>query len=179
MRFAAAPLVLSGQKSELRTFVEGDITANYLSWLNDQFTMRHSNQRFLVHDRRSSLRYLDSFKGTPNLFFSLFNSQTGLAIGTMTAYVAPHHGIADMGILIGARDSWGQGFGFDAWSTLLEWLSEERKIRKVTAGTLACNAPMLKLIHKSGMEEDGIKKHHEIVDGQPEDVLYFARFKSA
>lgn len=179
MPSAAAQLVLPGQKADLHTFNGDDITATYLSWLNDAVTMRFSNQRFFVHDRQSSLRYLDSFKESPNLFFSVRNRQTGLPIGTMTAYLAPHHGTADMGILIGDRAVWGQGFGFDAWSTLLEWLIEERKIRKVTAGTLACNEAMLRLTYKSGMTEDGVKKQHEIVNGQPQDVLYFARFRSA
>ena len=171
-------LVLLGQKIDLRAFTANDINAAYIGWLNDPITMRFSNQRFFVHDHPSSLRYLESFRKSPNLFFSIRDKQTALPIGTITAYLMPQHGTADIGILIGERSIWGQGFGLDAWSTLLEWLLDERELRKVTAGTLACNAAMLKLIYKSGMIQEGEKKQQEIVDGQPHDVLYFARFRA-
>ena len=175
----SAQWVLPGQKVDLCTFTIDDINPAYVSWLNDPVTMRFSNQRFLVHDRQSCLRYLESFKTSPNLFFSIRDKQTKLSIGTMTAYLAPQHGTADMGILVGERSVWGQGFGLDAWSTLLHWLIDVQKIRKVTAGTLACNDAMLRLMDKSGMCKEGEKKLHEIVNGQPHDVLYFARFRAA
>ena len=81
------------------------------------------------------------------------------------------------GILIGERTAWGQGYGLDAWSSLLGWLLTERGLRKVTAGTLDCNAPMLRLMEKSGMHTEGARRRQEIVKGAEHDILYFARFR--
>ena len=56
------------------------------------------------------------------------------AIGTVTVYIEKHHGAADIDILIGERNVWGQGFEFDAWSIIIDHLSQSRKIRKITGG---------------------------------------------
>ena len=170
---------LSGHKVTLQRFSESDITDAYISWLNDPVTMRLSNQRFLRHDRQSSQRYLSTFEGSRNLFLSVGDKSNGNAIGTMTAYISPMHGTADMGILIGDRSAWGQGFGLDAWTMLLHHLRAQPHIRKVTAGTLACNVAMLSLAAKSGMLPDGQRRKQELVDGVPHDILYFAKFVDA
>jgi RimJ/RimL family protein N-acetyltransferase len=165
-----------GNKVKLTPFTDADITDVYIGWLNDPVTMRFSNQRFLQHDKQSCQRYLATFAASPNLFFSVSDQLTGQVIGTMTAYISPMHGTADMGILIGDRSAWGQGFGLDAWKTLMQHLLSRPNTRKVTAGTLACNAAMLSLVAKSGMEPDGVRKRQELVEGVAQDILYFAKF---
>ena len=174
---AMAPIF--GSKVRLQQFTESDITSTYVSWLNDPVTMRFSNQRFLRHDRQSSLLYLATFEGSPNFFYSVRDKSTDNAIGTMTAYVWPQHGTADLGILIGERSAWGQGLGLDAWITLMHHLLQHLHIRKITAGTLACNTPMLSLAAKSGMTPDGQRNQQELVDGVPHDIRYFAKFSNA
>jgi [ribosomal protein S5]-alanine N-acetyltransferase len=173
---ALGPVRIESAKVRLQRFTAEDLTPQYLGWLNDAVTMRYSNQRFRRHTRESSLAYLQSFDGTPNLFLSIRRRSDGLALGTMTAYLAEPHGTADMGILIGERACWGQGYGLDAWQALLDWLLRDRGLRKVTAGTLECNAAMLRLMEKSGMHHEGSRRQQEIVEGVAYDILYFARF---
>lgn len=173
------PPTLPGQRLLLRRFTQADITPGYLGWLNDSLTMRYSNQRFLRHDTSSSLRYLESFNDSPNLFLCICDVTAGQVIGTMTAYISPHHGTADMGILVGEPLARGQGYGLDAWSTLMIWLLDQKGLRKVTAGMLACNIPMRTVARRSDMMPDGLRRRQEIVDGLPQDILYFARFKNA
>ena len=163
----------------MRRFTETDITDGYLSWLNDPLTMRYSNQRFLRHDISSSQRYLESFNGSPNLFLCICDRTAGQVIGTMTAYISPHHGTADMGILVGEPRVRGQGYGLDAWTALMTWLLDQQGLRKVTAGMLACNTAMRTVAHRSGMVPDGLRRQQEIVDSLPQDILYFARFRNA
>jgi [ribosomal protein S5]-alanine N-acetyltransferase len=169
-------LVIEGAKVRLQPFGEQDNTDAYLRWLNDPQVVRFSNQRFRRHDRVSSLRYLQSFPGTDNLFLSIRRKDTDQAIGTLTVYLAKPHATADVGIMIGDRAVWGQGYGQDAWSAVVQWLLQSGGIRKLTAGTLACNVSMLKLMERSGMHLEAVRKQQEIVDGKAEDVLYFARF---
>lgn len=168
---------LAGQRVVLRTFVTADLTDQYISWLNDPQTMRWSNQRFRHHDRASCELFLAHFAQGPSHFLSIRESMTGFALGTATAYVSLPHGTADAGILLGERSFWGLGYGQDAWNTLLEWLSAQPKIRKITAGTLACNKPMVRLIEKSGMQLEGTRRSQEIVEGNEEDILLYARFR--
>lgn len=167
---------LAGRRVTLRSFEPTDLTAQYIAWLNDPQVVRWSNQRFARHDRASCERFLGSFDHGPNHFLSIRESASGLALGTATAYVSPHHGTADAGILLGERSFWGKGLGQDAWDTLIGWLSAQPTLRKISAGTLACNLPMLRLMERSGMALEGIRRRQEIVEGREEDILLYAKF---
>lgn len=171
--------VLKGRKVLLRPFTRADITETYIGWLNDSDVVRFSNQRFLNHDRESSLRYLSTFKGTCNLFVSVHCLSDDCPVGTMTAYVSPHHGTVDVGILIGDKSVWGMGYGQDAWNTLTNWLLERDDIRKLTAGTLAGNHGMIKLMERAGMHHEATRSAQEIVGGQAMDILYYAKFRTS
>lgn len=175
----AGALPLHGKKVDLYPFESTDITDTYIAWLNDPEVTRFSNQRFLKHDYESCKRYLATFVNSDNLFLSVRLRENGQAIGTMTVYFAPHHGTADVGILIGERTIWGMGYGQDAWSTAVDWLSSHEAIRKITAGTLASNQGMITLMERSGLELESVRKNHEIVAGKPVDVLYYAKFHVA
>ena len=168
--------VLSGSKVVLRHFAASDITAEYIGWLNDPEVVKYSNQRFVRHTPESCLRYFHSFAGNANMFISVHMIADDSPLGTMTAYVSPHHQTVDIGILIGRRAVWGGGLGQDAWSTLLNWFIRQNGIRKVTAGTMRCNTGMVKLMERSGMTLEGIRPAQELLDGVPQDMLYFGKF---
>jgi len=97
-------------------------------------------------------------------------------VGTLTAYRNPHHGTVDIGILIGERSVWGQGVGLDAFGTLADWLAGHQGLRKLTAGTLACNHGMIRVAERAGFALEAVRRAQERVDGRPWDMLLFARF---
>ncbi|MDQ8031001.1 MAG: GNAT family N-acetyltransferase [Bordetella sp.] len=171
-------MILQGQKVRLRPFSPDDVSADYLGWLNDAEVVRFSNQRFRRHDQASCLAYLRSFDGSPNHFLSVRDLDDA-PLGTMTAYVSPQHGTADMGIMIGARRAWGQGYGLDAWRTLGEWLLAQPGMRKLTGGTLACNVGMVRIMERAGMQREAVRVAQELVDGTPQDIVYYAKFRDA
>lgn len=168
---------LEGARIRLLPFVAKDITPTYLGWLNDARVTRFSNQRFRRHDTDSSAAYLKMFESSDNLFLAILDKESGIVIGTMTAYVFRHHGTVDVGLLVGV-ESWGKGFGQDAWDTLLDWLLQQGA-RKVTAGAAAGNRGMITIMERSGMQLEATRKAQEIIDGQPQDIVYYARFAAA
>jgi RimJ/RimL family protein N-acetyltransferase len=170
---------IRGLKVLLRTFSLEDINDRYFAWLNDPLVVRYSNQRFLTHDRESCVRYLNSFSGTDNLFVSVRRLDTNQAIGTMTAYISRRHGTVDVGIMIGDKSVWGGGYGQDAWNTFTNWLLAQGSIRKLTGGALACNAAMIRIMERSGMQLEAVRKSQEIVEDVPQDIQLFARFRDA
>ena len=160
----------------LSPFLKSDITASYVSWLNDPVVVRFSNQRFRTHTAESCLDYLRSFEGSDNMFLAVRLADRQRFIGTVTAYVNRHHGTADMGLMIGDRTEWGKGYGLEAWQILMRRLFDEQKMRKITGGTLDCNTAMKSIMEKSGMQLEAVRSRQEIVDGVPRDMLYFAVF---
>jgi len=164
-----------GSRIYLNLFKLDDITPEYISWLNDREVVQFSNQRFFKHTSNSSVNYFQGFEGTPNLFIAIRDISSKKNIGTMTAYISEHHKTVDMGILLGNREYWGVGIGFDAWTTLIKW-ARNANYRKVTAGAAAVNKPMIALMEKSGMDFEGLKKDQEIINHSPADILFYGKF---
>ena len=98
-------------------------------------------------------------------------------VGTMSVYISTAHETADIGIMIGDRTCWGDGIGGDAWNTILTWLLDVVAIRKATGGCLRDNKGMAKIMINSLMQTDGVSIEQELVDGQPQDIMYFAKFR--
>ena len=168
-------LLLQGQHVTLEPFTADSITPDYVDWLNDHELMKFSNQRFRRHSADSCRAYVASFAGSGNLFLAIRHQ--GRLVGTMSVYRSAAHGTADIGLMIG-RGGGGRGWGRDAWATMLAYLLA-RGTRKVTGGTLRCNAAMVRIMQACGMQADGVRTAQELVDGQPQDVLYFASFQPA
>jgi len=167
-------LVLQGSKVILESFRGSDITEEYIGWLNNREITRYSNQRFTRHTHATCREYLESIK-PPSHFFKIM-SREGVAVGTCTIHVNAHHKTADIGLLIGKSDRWGQGIGTESVRIMIEFIQSELDIRKITAGTLAVNVGMRKILLRNGMIEEAVKKEQEIIEGKPIDMVYYCTF---
>lgn len=169
---------LIGKSIKLSVFTTDHINNDYIDWLNDYQVVKYSNQRFKHHNYDSCCKYLQSFKNTENLFLAIHLKDTNKFVGTMTAYFSVHHNVVDIGLMIGDKNSWGKGVGQEAWKMLMNFMLETKKVRKVTGGTLSCNLGMVNIMKKTGMQPDGKRIKHELVNNSPMDILYFAKFSN-
>jgi ribosomal-protein-alanine N-acetyltransferase len=170
------PAQLDGPRLRLRRFTQGHINASYIGWLNDPKVVKYSNQRFTSHNQETCLHYLQSFADTPNRFYAIEDRAVGQLMGTLTIYANLQHQTADIGILIGPTQHWGQGFGQEAFELVIRALASTGQIRKVTAGTMACNLGMVKIMERAGLHLEATRNAQELLDGHPVDILYFAKF---
>lgn len=140
----------------IRNFEESDITAFYLSWLNNKNHLKFSSQVLQSHSQESALQYLSKFKNSENLFLSI--AWNGTAIGTSTFYFSPNSSSIDIGILIDPKIA-GLGHGKKIWGILLEIARTFREVKSITAGTHEENHAMLKIFTSHGMFErlNGVK----------------------
>lgn len=168
---------LEGPRLLLRPFAATDIQPRYIDWLNDPRVVRFSNQRFRRHTVESSRSYLATFSGTSNLFLAIESRGTGQMFGTLTVYRSVPHQTADVGIMIGDVNFWRQGFGSEAFSVVVECLLSSGVVRKVTAGAMACNLPMISILERCDFKWEATRHRQELLDGEPVDILHFARFR--
>ena len=139
--------------------------------------MRFSEQRHRRHSLESCRSYMQSFEGTPNYFWAVEDVTDGLGhIGNINSYVDTRNRVADVGILIGEPGAGGKGLALEAWTAVCQFLFDTARVRKITAGTMALNAAMIRLALKAGMTEDGIRRRQLLCEEQEVDVLYFAKF---
>ena len=169
-------LKINGNIVCLRPFRESDISNIFVSWLNDKEVVKYSNQRFLNHTHESCLDYLKGFSNTQNIYWAIEDKKTKELYGSITAYIQDNHGIADIGLMVGNKNAWGRGIGFDSWMLMMDFLFKQRNIRKVTGGTLKTNTGMIRIMEKSIMIHEATRKDHELIDGKPVDILYFCKF---
>ncbi len=57
---------------------------------------------------------------------------------------------AELGIVIGDREYWGNAYGYDAVTTLLDYMFAEKKLKRVYLHTLAWNTRAQRCFEKSG-----------------------------
>lgn len=157
-------------------FSEQHLTQRYVSWLNDPEVVRYSDQRFATHSLDSCREYFNSFRGTPHWFFAIVARDALGHIGNVTAYIDTHHSVADVGILIGLKACWGRGYGTEAFRAVCDYLLGKVGVRKVTAGTLATNTGMLRIMQQVGMKPDGARRRQALLDGIEVDVVHGAIF---
>ena len=165
--------MITGSKVELVPFGPELITDEYLGWLNDKSLMRYSRQRLSSHTRETSLDYLRSFEDSPNRFWAIYRRADRLHVGTMTAYVDRAAGSADIGILVGHAEARGKGFGREAWGLAMDYLFRVEGVDKVTGGTSALNAAMVRVFRHWQMRLEEVEKDAEMIDGRRADVLRF------
>ena len=167
---------LAGDRVFVRPVTAGDSSGPYIAWLRDPAVVRFSNQRFRVHTLESCQAYLATFTDSSNHFLAICDQKTGSMLGTLTVYCSVPHGTADIGIMIGERNVWGKGIGAEAFCLVLSALRGSGAIRKVTAGTLAVNQGMVRIMEKAGMRHEATRRAQELLDGAPVDVVYYATF---
>lgn len=173
-------VVIGTPRMRIESFSEAWLSERYVSWLNDPELMRFSENRHRRHTEESCREYAASFEGTPHYFWAIVAHDSALGhIGNITAYVNPEHGLADVGILVGERQVWGRGYGTEAWMAVCDFLLREVGLRKVTAGTLSVNRGMLSIMNRTGMQQDGVRVEHYLVNNEPVNMVHSALFRNA
>ena len=167
---------LSTARLVLEPFGPRFLTERYVSWLNDPAVVRYSEQRHHAHDLASCRAWTAQFDDGSHALWAIVEREDERHIGNIAAYVDVPNGVGDLSILIGERDYQGQGLGLEAWLVVCGHLFEERGLRKVTAGTMAVNHPMLALMRKAGMREDGRRQQQFLLEGEPVDAVHAALF---
>lgn len=179
-RPSVTPVLETGRLSLLPFSEKDHLTAHYVSWLNDPEVVRFSEQRHMHHDMESCRDYVRDFVASGYHIWAIVSREASLGhIGNITATIDPPNQLADVAILIGERKAWGAGLGSEAWNCVCAWLLRSAGMRKVAAGALAANKAMVSIMEKAGMQPDGRRRAHYLVDGQPVDMIYTALFSEA
>ncbi len=170
--------IIETKRLRLVPFAERHLTPAYVGWLNDPETVRYSELRHRTHTADSCRAYMESMRTDGHFFWAIERASAGdtAHIGNLTAYLDRPNGLADLAILIGASDARGAGLGREAWIGVCDWLAGQSSIRKICAGTMAANRSMLRAMEASRMAIEARKVAHFVVEGQPMDVVFGARF---
>ena len=169
--------ILKTKRLLIQPFNKEYLSERYVGWLNNKELMRYSEQRHRNHSLESCWQYYCSFEDSLNYFWAIEEVKDGLGhIGNINAYIDRNNSIADIGIVIGEKRAQHRGFAEEVMARIIDYLFDDCGIRKITAGTMAVNKPMLRLMTKIGMRKDGRRKRHYLFNGKEVDIIFMALF---
>jgi RimJ/RimL family protein N-acetyltransferase len=170
----ASSFTLEAAHLLLEPFREAHLTERYVAWLNDPEVVRYSELRHYRHTIASCRKYLAAFESSPDYFWAIrMKDGNQQHIGNISAHRDIYNKTVDIGILIGEKEKWGCGYGSEAWGGVCRFLLELPDVRRVTAGAMTSNRGMVSIALKTGMIEEGRRKGHFLLEGRPEDLVYW------
>jgi RimJ/RimL family protein N-acetyltransferase len=84
----------------------------------------------------------------------------------------------DLGIMIGEKDAWSQGYGTDAITVMLRYLFEELGLNRVGLYVDVDNHRAIRCYGKCGFVREGLVRHHRFKDGRYLDSVLMSILRS-
>ena len=166
-RLGRPQVILSGQIVELVCFSKQHLgNSKYLEWLHDHDVIKTLNLPAYVA-RPISLEEVTEYcwhlmNSTNNLFLAVHDKRNNQFVGTIKAgHIDWYSCTADIGIMIGNKKSWGNGFATEAIRLLCRHLFSHVKLRRLTAGAMSINPAIINVFEKLGFVKEGIFRLHD------------------
>lgn len=150
-------LLLHAERVSLRYPVMSD-AANIFRWEGDDEVWRYDLYRPYA---RTMNEFLPTFernyvRGNGRQFWFIIEDEHHLAIGTITYFNIDYRlGQVEMGLGLGDKSSWGQGYGPEAIRTLVHYLFSLAGIVRVYAETALANHAARRAFAKANFVEIG------------------------
>ena len=163
---------LVGQKCYLSPCAPED-AEKWAAWENDlEVTLPLGDEAYTPSSpERARDIIADALKRGEHVF-SIIDLGTEEAIGRgMLFNVDLVNRAAMLGIVIGEKGCWGQGYGADATRLLLEYAFNLLNLNSVMLGVFAFNERAIALYRGAGFREIGRRRQARIIGGRKHDVI--------
>lgn len=169
--------VLETERLKLQPLNSSFCSKEYLEWINDEEVIR-----YLETEKGSSIndlkKYLESIEKNKISAWAIAIKDTNKHIGNIKIDPIDYkHKYGEYGIMMGDKDSWGNGYAKEASNGIISYCFEKLNLRKITLGVLSVNIRALNLYESLGFKTEGILKKHKLFDGFFVDEVRMALFK--
>lgn len=150
-----------------------DVGAGYVDWLNDPQLNRFLESRFAQHTLESTRAFVAGCReAASSLLLGVRCEWLGTEhVGNIKIEVNKHHGLGEIGILIGNKQVHGRGVATHAIKAMAGIARVELGLRKLSAGCYASNKGSERAFVKAGFVVEGIRPGHFLLDGHAEDLV--------
>lgn len=183
MDIADAIFEFRSERCVYRTLEVSDVGRNYVSWLNSPDVNAFLDARLRTNTMTNVEKdVLENLKSQSSLLFGIFANEPGggVHIGNIRfSAINLHHGIAEIGYMIGNSSYWRRGYGSEALCSASEWSFQVLNLAKVTAGIYASNEASKRTLLRCGFVQEAVLRAHlQYNDNDRMDYLRFAKFSS-
>jgi ribosomal-protein-alanine N-acetyltransferase len=160
----------------LRALRPEDATDDYLSWLNDPAVMRYRGPKAFPSTMEELKGYLAGLVGHGNLMLAICLRDSGRHIGNITLNsILWVHRTAELSMMVGARDVWGQGFAKEAIYGITRHAFANMGLHRVWAESP--NPAFNGAVRALGWTREGTKRQAFLLSGELADVECYAILK--
>lgn len=164
---------LEGEKVYLRGLRRDDLVGTYAEWLDDHDVTRYLEAGRTPNTAEAMQRYYDAHANSPNhAVFAICERASDRHVGNVK--LGPIHWVhryAEWGILLGAKDCWGKGYGTEATRLSVRYAFERLNLRKVVLGVAADHKAAVEVYRRVGFREEGRVAELLYIDGAYQDKL--------
>ncbi len=148
---------ITASRIYLRPLLESDASEQYCSWINNKEVNKYLESKEITMEELKD--YIVKRYDDPNcLFLGIYLKNDNSHIGNIKLEPINFiENIATLGILIGEKKYWNQGFGTEALNTLIQYSYDKLGLEEINLGVHKQNISALKAYKKSGFrvyEED-------------------------
>jgi RimJ/RimL family protein N-acetyltransferase len=165
--------MIEGSKVNLRALELRDIDRR-LAWVNDPEVARFLLRRYPMAypAEESSLRARAAKMGAYDHVLFAIETKDGTYIGNTWLHEAsPENRSTELGIMIGDKTRWGQGYGGDAICTLLRFAFDEMNLNRVALQVADFNERGIACYRRCGFVHEARLRQDAYFDGAYHDVL--------
>jgi len=157
---------LIGTKVYLRPLEEADAAESHV-WLNDPEVRRTLAARAGPYTEAMSREWIRAVDFRTTMGFAIVVRENDLHVGNCDLReINPIDRNASLGIVIGRKDTWGNGFGTEAVGLLCRYAFEGLGLHRVSISCYANNARGLRLYARLGFVVEGRRREQVFVDGR-------------
>lgn len=164
---------LIGTNLYLRRIEKSDLEGNYFQWLNDQEVTQWMQNGIFPNSAESMLDYYQHvIVSRTEMVLAIVLLENGRHIGNIGLHnIHSTFRSAEIGILIGEKDVWGQGYGTESISLLAAHAFNRLNLNRLSAGAVVKNQGCIRAFEKSGFTREGISRQAYYCQGQYEDCM--------
>lgn len=153
--------------------VRRDLAPLYQRWMNDLSVTRTLSATSRPMSLEAELRWVDSALLSDEPTFTVYEIATWRPIGTADLHdINVEHGLASFGLLIGATDLWGRGYGTEATKLMLNYAFDVRGLHNVQLEVFANNPGALRAYERAGFRRVGVRRGALKLGRQRFDTIY-------
>ena len=161
-----------GDLCYLRALKESDLDGPYLSWLNDFEVTRYLEVGRTPSTPETLRAFFDDLqKSSDRILLAICDKSDNRHIGNISLRgIHPVHRRADLGIVIGDKDTWGKGYGTEATFLMVDFGFRRWNLHSIYLGVLTSNKAAIRAYEKCGFSIDGTDREAWWADGEFHDV---------
>ena len=164
--------MIEGKQINLRPIEEED-TAVFHRWFNDPEVTRFLNANaFPAISMAQERHFVEQLRANAGNHGFVITLKDGTPIGNCTLRSFDWRArSAEVGIALGEKQYWGQGYGGEALQMLQDMAFNSLNLHKLWLGCAAYNERGLRAYRRIGFRDDGRLRDHWFLDGQYHDMV--------